>query len=153
MLELVDAVTGYGRARVLKQLSLTLSEGEGLAVIGPNGAGKTTLVRMLAGSLPLWEGRLRVDGTDVTQVAPEDRIRRGIVLCPEGRRIFSSLTVEENLVAGAAVLRRAGGRHGARDAIDDGLRRCYELFPILRERRQAKGGALSGGQQQMLAIA
>jgi branched-chain amino acid transport system ATP-binding protein len=153
MLEVHDVVTGYGRVSVLKRISLAVGPGEVLAVVGTNGAGKTTLVSAVAGARPLWEGRVVVDGDDVTALGPEGRTRLGIVLCPEGRRIFSTLTVEENLVAGATCLRRSLGRSAARLAIRDELERAYELFPILRERRTSSGGTLSGGQQQMLAIA
>jgi branched-chain amino acid transport system ATP-binding protein len=153
VIELQDAVTGYGRVRVLDGVSLRLDEGEVLSIIGPNGAGKTTLVMLLAGQRRLWSGRLEFRGEDVGELGSEDRTVRGIVLCPEGRQILASLTVEENLRVGATPLRARLGKSDAQTALGDDLDRAYELFPILSERRSMKGGSLSGGEQQMLAIA
>jgi branched-chain amino acid transport system ATP-binding protein len=152
MLRLENAATGYGRIRVLDELSLELGEGKVLAVIGPNGAGKSTLMRAICGSHPLWSGRVLLAGSDVTRLGTEQRSELGLILCPEGRRIFSSLSIEENLMLGATPLRARLGR-GFGDALRDGLERAYAMFPILHERRRNSGGALSGGQQQMLAIA
>jgi branched-chain amino acid transport system ATP-binding protein len=152
MLRIDAAATGYGRVRVLDGLSIDLGEGRVLAVIGPNGAGKSTLMRAICGATPLWSGRVFYQGADVTRLSAEERSEAGLVLCPEGRRIFSSLSIEENLMLGATPLRsRLGRRFNA--AVRDGLARAYSMFPILEERRQNSGGALSGGQQQMLAIA
>ncbi len=134
-------------------MSLQVEAGACLAVAGPNGAGKSTLLKAIAGALPLWRGELMVDGVTVTELEAEDRIRGGVVLCPEGRRIFSTLSVEENLVLGATPLHTALARGPARRRIEEGLARAYEMFPVLGERRDGSGGALSGGQQQMLAIA
>jgi branched-chain amino acid transport system ATP-binding protein len=152
MLSIENAATGYGRIRVLDDLSLDLGDGKVLAVIGPNGAGKSTLMRAICGAAPLWSGRVMFAGTDVTRLSAEERSERGLVLCPEGRRIFSSLSIEENLKLGATPLRARLGRDFAR-TVDEGLARAYAMFPVLKERRQNSGGALSGGQQQMLAIA
>ncbi|MBL0373414.1 ABC transporter ATP-binding protein [Rhizobium sp. KVB221] len=152
MLRLENAATGYGRIRVLDSLALELGEGRVLAVIGPNGAGKSTLMRAMCGSVPLWDGQVLYEGTDITRLSAEARSERGLILCPEGRRIFSSLSIEENLMLGATPLRGQLGRSFA-GAVKDGLERAYSIFPILKERRQNSGGALSGGQQQMLAIA
>lgn len=152
MIELTGAVAGYGRAQVLREISLTLDEGEVLAVVGANGAGKTTLVSTIAGSVPLWGGTLRFEDRDVTRLGPEDRLELGIALCPEGRRIFASLSVEENLRVGATVASAPSGL-SRRAEIARRVETAYELFPILGERRNLKGGQLSGGQQQMLAIA
>ena len=123
-----------------------------MAVAGPNGAGKTTLMLLMAGMLPLWRGAMYLAGNDVSALGAEERIRVGVALCPEGRRIFATLTVEENLRLGATTLRRSFDRSGVRRAINDGFEQVYSMFPILGERRQGPGGALSGGQQQMLAI-
>ena len=153
MIDLRDAVTGYGRARVLDRVSLHLGEGEVLSIVGPNGAGKTTLVTLLAGQRPLWSGALEFRGEDIRALNSEDRTVRGIVLCPEGRQILASLTVEENLLVGATPLRARLGKSEAKAAQGEDLERAYELFPILSERRSMKGGSLSGGEQQMLAIA
>jgi branched-chain amino acid transport system ATP-binding protein len=146
-IELVDGAAGYGRTQVFESMSLKVEPGACLAVAGPNGAGKSTLLKAIAGALPLWRGELQVDGIIVTELTAEDRIRSGVVLCPEGRRIFSTLSVEENLMVGATPLHAALGRGPARRRIEEGLARAYEMFPILGERRGGSGGALSGGQQ------
>lgn len=149
----VDAIhAGYGRAEALHGVSLNVSRGEVLAIIGPNGAGKTTLMGAIAGIRPVWDGNIRLDGVNITHAKAADRVRTGIVLCPEGRKIFSTLTVEENLKVGATALTARKPATGRRDP-PDVLQRAYDRFPILGERRHQKGGTLSGGQQQMLAIA
>jgi branched-chain amino acid transport system ATP-binding protein len=150
MLHVEDVTAGYGRTKVLDGINLDLERGQVLAVVGPNGAGKSTLMRAISGAIPLWKGRIHCDGTELTAFSVEERCEFGVVLCPEGRRIFSSLSVEENLVLGANPARQ---RQGYVAALRAGLERAYTLFPILNERRRASGGALSGGQQQMLAIA
>lgn len=151
MLELDRVSTGYGRVRALDTVSLTLGAGHTLAVLGPNGAGKSTLLKLVAGLQAPWSGTLKLDGSaDLSPLDVTARVHRGIVLCPEGRRIFTSLSVEENLrIGGTALLARPGGAQRMRE----GLERAYSLFPILAERRHGPGSALSGGQQQMLAIA
>jgi branched-chain amino acid transport system ATP-binding protein len=153
MLELSDAVTGYGKARVVDGVSCSCERGEVLAVLGANGAGKTTLMRAICGSLPLWSGELRLDGESLTHLGPQERAARGITLCPEGRRILTTLTVEENLRIGATALQRRAGRSERRRLVAEGLAEAYGLFPLLEGRRGSLGGTLSGGQQQMLAIA
>lgn len=153
MLELRDAVSGYGKARVLKSVSVSVSPGEVVAVVGANGAGKTTLALTLAGGLRLWEGRLTIDGADATSMPMERRTTEGVVLCPEGRRILSSLTVEENLRLGATPLTKRMGKRAALKELHAGLDQAYARFPVLRDRRNMRGGTLSGGQQQMLALA
>jgi branched-chain amino acid transport system ATP-binding protein len=153
MLEATAVDARYGRIRALRDVSLRVAPGEAVAVLGPNGAGKTTLMRVLAGSLPVAAGRVALDGADVTSSAADSRARAGIALCPEGRRIFTTLTVERNLLLGASPLRARLGRRAARAPIAARLEHSFELFPVLKERRHALGGALSGGQQQMLAIA
>ena len=151
--ELSDAAAGYGRAKVFEAVSLRVASGSCLAVAGPNGAGKSTLLKAIAGVVPLWSGNLRIEGRSVNDLGPEDRVRAGVALCPEGRRIFSTLTVEQNLVLGATTVLSTFGRRAARREIGERLARACEMFPVLVERLHGAGGALSGGQQQMLAIA
>ncbi|HEV3462791.1 MAG TPA: ABC transporter ATP-binding protein [Actinomycetota bacterium] len=142
MLEVKDLSAGYATGTVLRGVSLRLAEGEVLALLGRNGMGKTTLLRTIAGLRPprLTGGSVRVGGEDVSALPSYQVARRGVSLVPQGRRIFGSLTVEENL---QIVARPAG-------AWD--LGRVYELFPRLVERRRQAGWTLSGGEQQMLAI-
>jgi branched-chain amino acid transport system ATP-binding protein len=132
----------YGSFQALFDVSLEAGEGETVAVIGANGAGKSTVLRAIAGVLPVPASAVRFDGAPVGGRPPHELVDRGIVLVPEGRRIFSSLTVEENLLVGG--YRRRAGRWT--------LARVYELFPRLAERRRLPGPNLSGGEQQMLAI-
>ncbi len=153
LVELDRASTGYGRSRALDEVSFALAEGEVLCVVGPNGAGKTTLIRALAGGLALWSGRVVFAGHEITALGPDERAVCGVGLCPEGRRILSGLTVRENLRIGATALhRRWGGRRGRR-LVSEALERVYDLFPLLAARAAEAAGTLSGGQQQMLAIA
>ncbi len=132
----------YGSFQALFGVTLDVDAGEIVAVIGSNGAGKSTLLRTIAGSLACRPGQIMFDGEPIGGLRPEDVARRGVVLVPEGRRIFPSLSVEENLLMGSY-----GERIGDWD-----LSRVYELFPVLGERRHSPGIRLSGGQQQMLAI-
>jgi len=127
-------------------VSFELEEGERLALVGANGAGKTTLLRTIAGAHAPSAGRIIFDGGDVTSVSAHRRVRAGIALVPEGRRIFAELTVEENLRLGLAARRSRG-------PADSVLRGVYGLFPVVEEFRERSAGALSGGQQQQLAIA
>jgi len=144
VLELQDIHAGYGQARVLEGLTLRVPAGRVVAILGTNGAGKTTLAQVIAGSVRPTAGRLRIDGEDVTG-APAHRIaRRGLSQCLEGRRIFPTLSVEENLLLPAGAVRAA--ERGQR------LAQVYALFPDLQQRRLAPGTSMSGGQQQMLAI-
>ncbi|MDO9379993.1 MAG: ABC transporter ATP-binding protein [Nocardioidaceae bacterium] len=132
----------HGDLQALHGLDLTLDEGETLAVIGANGAGKTTLLRTIAGSLRATRGEVRLDGDPIGSTPAHVRVARGIALTPEGRRIFPSLTVEENLLVGGY-----RGRKGPWD-----LRSVYELFPLVHGRRTRAGAHLSGGEQQATAI-
>lgn len=140
VLELVNVSAGYGQTHVLHDLSLSLMKGERLALIGRNGVGKTTTLATAMGLTTLHGGTVRLRGEDVTGLKPFQRARKGLGLVPQTRDIFPSLTVEENLVSGA--------QGGPAD-----LDRAYSLFPRLAERRRNGGGQLSGGEQQMLAIA
>jgi len=145
MLSAENLQVAYGDATALWDVSLTVADGELVAVVGPNGAGKTTLVNAVARLLPIRAGRLRFAGADVARVSPQEMCRQGVAIIPEGRRLFAGMTVEENLELGC--YRRAARRHQA-----EGLARVYALFPILAERRRQLAGTMSGGQQQMIAI-
>lgn len=146
LLTISDITTGYGPTIVNRGVSLTLAAREIVTVLGPNGAGKSTLLRTLAGLVKPRSGSVIFDGADVTGQAPDVMAKRGMVLVPEGRRIFTDMTVEENLRLGAYT-RRDG------EAIDADVKTMESFFPILAVKRRDKGGSLSGGQQQMLAIA
>ncbi|HEY3364961.1 MAG TPA: ABC transporter ATP-binding protein [Symbiobacteriaceae bacterium] len=146
MLEIKNIVTGYGDMRVLDGVSLAVGDGETVALVGSNGAGKTTLLRAISGLAKLWSGSITFDGTNVATVAPHDLPQLGIAHIPQGRGILGKLTVYENLLLGAYCQR-------ARSQRDQKLAEVLELFPILNERRDQRAGTLSGGQQQMLAIA
>ena len=139
-LEAVDAL--YGESHVLHAVSFSLGEGRVLALLGRNGAGKTTCMNSVIGFLPARNGKVRLFGESVERLAPDAISRRGIGLVPQGRRVFPRLTVQENLVV--ARQKRKGAWH---------LGRVLELFPRLKERAQQDAGSLSGGEQQMLAIA
>jgi branched-chain amino acid transport system ATP-binding protein len=152
MLEVVDGVTGYGKAMALRGVSCTVATGSVLGVIGANGAGKTTLMSVIAGALPLWSGEVRFQGKDISKVSAVERTALGLALCPEGRHILSTLSVEENLKVGATALLEKTERRKRKGVLAERLEFAYGLFPVLKERRGSSGGALSGGQQQMLAI-
>jgi branched-chain amino acid transport system ATP-binding protein len=142
ILEVHDIHTYYGEAYVLQGLSLTLEQGQILGLLGRNGVGKTTLVNSIVGFTPPRRGRIVFKGSDITHNSSFDTVRTGMGLVPQGRRVFPTLTVEENLV----VAGRSVERHGWN------LGRVYELFPRLQERRLQRAKTLSGGEQQMLAI-
>lgn len=137
---------GYGRAEVLTGLDLRLRQGEVVTVIGPNGAGKSTTLNALMGVLPS-RGDVRFDGEDLGPLGLEERVLKGLALVPEKRELFTTMTVEDNLVLGGFRPMRLGMRDW-RDELD----RVYALFPRLRERRAQLAGTLSGGERQMLAV-
>jgi branched-chain amino acid transport system ATP-binding protein len=139
--------TRYGSVDALKGLSLEVPAGDIVGVIGPNGAGKTTTLQTIMGLLKPWAGRVRFLGRDLTGASPDRVLAAGIGLVPEGRWILASMSVHENLLMGA-YLRRDGNGAVRRD-----IDRMCEIFPILRQRQQQRAGTLSGGEQQMLAIA
>ena len=145
MLEVRSLDSGYGSAQALWDVSLSVADGEVVAIIGPNGAGKTTLVNAVAGILPAWRGSVTVDGVDLTALAPHRVCSAGIAVVPEGRQVFSDMTVEDNLDIGAY-------HREARRFRDDSYQQVCEIFPILGERRRQLAGSMSGGEQQMLAI-
>ncbi len=145
LLEVRNLHVGYGDAPAVWDVSLDVDAGEIVSVIGPNGAGKTTLINAIAGMLRSRQGELRFDGADMKRVRAHDYCGHGIALVPEGRRLFAKMTVEENLELGCYL-------PGPRAARAQSLERVYDLFPILRQKRNQPAGELSGGQQQMLAI-
>lgn len=147
LLEVRNLRVGYGSLPVLHGLDFTVDEGETAVILGLNGAGKTTTMLTLAGVLRSWEGTIIYDGQDVTAVDVVDMVPRGVVVVPEGRRVFTNLPVEQNLRVGAWVRRRDTAY------VEEQIQRCYGYFPRLRERSQQVAGTLSGGEQQMLAIA
>ena len=145
MLDAHGLHVSYGDAPALWDVSLRIGDGELVAVVGPNGAGKTTLINAIAGLHPIREGHLRFDGVDLGRAPAHEVCRHGIALVPEGRRLWTGMSVEENLEMGAYAPAPRGHRA-------ESLERVFGLFPLLRERRRQRAGALSGGQQQMLAI-
>ncbi|MDH4104270.1 MAG: ABC transporter ATP-binding protein [Thermoleophilia bacterium] len=145
-LELADLEVGYGGVPAVRGLSLTVAPGEIVGLIGPNGAGKSTTLHAIMGLIPAQAGDIRLDDRSLRGRNPESIARRGVALVPEGRRLFAELTVEENLRLGLA------GR-SRRDGAEESLTAVAELFPIVEEFRDRHAGALSGGQQQQLAIA
>jgi len=134
----------YGRIEALREVSLEVSQGEIVALVGANGAGKTTLLRAISGVQPASGGAIIFKGADITRAKPDARVAAGIAQSPEGRQIFGDLSVEDNLRLGAYLRRDTG--------IGKDMERMFALFPALKELRSRPGGALSGGQQQMLAI-
>jgi branched-chain amino acid transport system ATP-binding protein len=146
MLEIEGLRAGYGGVPVLNAITLRVEAGELVAIVGPNGAGKTTLFKSISGIVTPMRGSVRFEGNDLLAVAPAGRAHLGIAHVPEGRQVFPSLTVIENLEMGAYT--RAGRLSWA-----ENLERIYTWFPVLAQRAKAQAGALSGGQQQMLAIA
>ena len=146
MLELNDVHARYGAITALRGVSLTVSQGELVALLGVNGAGKSTTLGSIAGVLRPSQGRISFEGASILGKSPEQIARLGISLVPEGRDIFPSLTVEENLRLGAFT-------HREKSEYRRNLDEVYDLFPVLKERLQQPGGTLSGGEQQQLAIA
>jgi branched-chain amino acid transport system ATP-binding protein len=144
-LDVKNVHIAYGDAPAVWDASLAVEEGEIVSVIGPNGAGKSTLINAIAGLLRWRRGSITFDEIDLSRVPSHQVCRQGIALVPEGRRLFTTLTVEENLELG-------GYRPEARRLTEETLARVFELFPVLKEKRHQLAGSLSGGQQQMVAI-
>jgi branched-chain amino acid transport system ATP-binding protein len=144
LLELHDVRAGYGQVNVLDDLSLTVEQGEIVVILGANGAGKTTTMRAISGMIPRG-GTITFDGHTITRSAPDAIVRAGLAQVPQGRGTFPELSVDDNLRAGAFT-RRSGD-------IEADVERWFDLFPRLKERRAQRAGSLSGGEQQMLAIA
>ena len=146
LLEVNDLRTGYGRIPVLHGVTLAVEEGETAVLLGLNGAGKTTTLMTIAGLLRRWAGEVVYDGRRVGGADARELVKRGVVLVPEGRRVFPALSVEKNLRLGAWSRRRDGR------LVKRNVDRVYSIFPVLKERRGQLAGTLSGGEQQMLAI-
>jgi branched-chain amino acid transport system ATP-binding protein len=142
-----DLMVSYGGISALQGVSLSVKSGDIVALIGANGAGKTTLLNAMTGIVPAKSGSVLHKGEDITRLKSHEIMMRGIAHVPEGRKIFATLTTEENLKVGAFKLYKDSAK------IQSLLEMCYSLFPILAERRKQQGGTLSGGEQQMLAIA
>lgn len=148
LLVVQNLATGYGDSQVLWDVSLEILSGELVALVGANGAGKTTLLTTISRLLPVWKGSITFAGREISRVSAEQVVRLGLAHIPQGRRLFAGLSVEENLRLGAYT-RRAGSAR----AIADDLERVFTFLPKLRERRKQLAGSLSGGEQQMCAIA
>ncbi|SMP44020.1 ABC transporter ATP-binding protein [Noviherbaspirillum suwonense] len=150
ILEVRDLHVGYGKVEALHGASLTVAPGQIVTVIGPNGAGKSTMLNAIAGALPAAgaaRGQVMLNGSDLTGVAIESRVARGMCLVPEKRELFATMTVEDNLQLGSYRRYKAGERN-----YGDQLDEVYRLFPRLKERRKQDAGTLSGGERQMLAV-
>ena len=145
MLEVKEINQFYGGSHILRDMSLSAPVGECSVVLGRNGVGKTTLLKCLMGILPIKSGQILLDGKDIAKMSSEQRVRAGLAYVPQGRDIFSTLTVEENILIGMAKFSGAKTRK-----VPSHL---YEIFPVLDEMKHRRGGDLSGGQQQQLAIA
>ena len=146
MLSLSEVHCGYGNIEIIKGISLTVEKGQIVAIIGANGAGKTTTLKTIAGLLPVRSGSITFDGNDITKVKPHDVVKMGISQIPEGRQVFSELSVQDNLIMGGYTI---SDRHLIKTRIEE----QYNRFPRLKERYKQMAGTLSGGEQQMLAIA
>lgn len=142
MLEVRNLSSAYGQSEVLHGIDLAVAPGEIVALVGRNGMGKSTLMKSLIGIMPARSGQIVVGGTDVTSMATHQRVARGLAYVPQGRQIFGTMTVEENIETGLVVTGKS-----------DIPREIYDLFPVLAEFKNRRGGNLSGGQQQQLAIA
>lgn len=148
MLKISGVWSGYDVVSVLRGVSLRVGQGEIVSIIGANGAGKTTLMRTISGLLPVKQGKIEMEGEDISSLAAHRRANKGICLVPEGRQIFAEMTVMENLLIGAYSRRR----QVKMKELESEIQVVFERFPILADRRRALGGTLSGGEQQMLAI-
>ena len=145
LLEVKNLHTYYGNIKALRGVSFVVQEGEILSFIGANGAGKSTLMNTLSGTLKPREGQILFNGEDITKMSPRDRVKKGIILCPEGRQIFPKFTVEENLLMGAYT-------DTNRESVRNNYEKVFDLFPQIKDRQKQQAGTLSGGEQQMLAI-
>jgi branched-chain amino acid transport system ATP-binding protein len=145
LLEVKDVHTFYGNIEALKGISIEVEEGECVTLIGSNGAGKSTTLRSISGLTPPRQGSIRFSGREITETPPQEIVSMGVSQAPEGRHVFPRMSVQENLLLGAYLRKDA-------DGIQGDLERVYSLFPRLKERERQKGGTMSGGEQQMLAI-
>jgi branched-chain amino acid transport system ATP-binding protein len=146
LLEVRNLSSGYGELQILWDVSLQLERGKLTALVGSNGVGKTTLLRSVMGLVKPWQGSISLDGQEITRVSPHAKAAQGLVMVPEGRQLFTEMSVYENLEMGAYAAR-------AQPHFKRNLERVYELLPRLKERADQKSGTLSGGEQQMLAVA
>jgi branched-chain amino acid transport system ATP-binding protein len=144
MLEINDLHVSYGKVNAVRGISVTTEPGRVTLVLGANGAGKTTTLRTICGLLRPVSGAITLDGEDIVARRPHEIVARGLVLVPEGRKVFAPLTVEENL--------RLGGHLASKADLAETLEKMFEMFPILKDRRRGQAGLLSGGEQQMLAF-
>ncbi len=147
MLRIRNLEAGYGKLRVLKRISMHVDPGEIVTIIGANGAGKTTLLYTITGLVKIGSGEIVFNKNNLQKVSPEKIVASGCSLVPEGRQVFSTMTVHENLILGGYVLAKRD-----RKSVDHELARVFELFPVLKERENQLAGTLSGGEQQMLAM-
>ena len=145
LLEVKELSVSYGDVRALWDVSLTVEEGTIVALVGINGAGKSTLLKTISGLLNPRHGEIMFEGEDLLHLGTKERVDKGVVQVPEGRRLFQNLTIKENLRLGAYLPK-------ARANFSESLERVFDLFPVLKERQNGKAGLLSGGEQQMLAI-
>ena len=145
LLEVKDVHTFYGNIEALKGISIEVEEGECVTLIGSNGAGKSTTLRSISGLTPPRQGSIRFQDREITETPPQEIVSMGVAHSPEGRHVFARMTVYENLMLGAYLRRDESG-------IQEDLERVFSLFPRLKERERQKGGTMSGGEQQMLAI-
>jgi branched-chain amino acid transport system ATP-binding protein len=145
ILEVRDVSSGYGEVQILWGTSLILEEGKLTSLVGGNGVGKTTLLRTIMGLMRPWQGSIWFEGNDVSKLPAYSKAEAGLVLVPEGRQLFTDMTVAENLEMGASPKR-------AKANLPGNFKRVYEMFPRLEERKNQKAGTLSGGEQQMLAV-
>jgi branched-chain amino acid transport system ATP-binding protein len=145
LLEVKDVHTFYGNIEALKGISIEVEDGECVTLIGSNGAGKSTTLRSISGLTPPRQGSIRFKEREITETPPQEIVSMGVALSPEGRHVFPRMSVQENLMLGAYLRRDDSG-------IQDDIERVYSLFPRLKERERQKGGTMSGGEQQMLAI-
>ena len=147
MLKVRNLEAGYGKLRVLKRISMHVDPGEIVTIIGANGAGKTTLLHTITGLVKIGSGEILFKNSNLGRQKPEKIVASGCSLVPEGRQVFSTMTVEENLILGGYVPAKKNKK-----AVSDGVGKVYELFPVLKERARQLAGTLSGGERQMLAI-
>ncbi len=146
ILEMRDVTSGYGEVQILWGVTLALQQGQMVSLVGANGAGKTTLLRTIMGLNRPWSGQVLFEGEDVSKLPPHAKAARGLALVPEGRQLFTNMTVQENLEMGASPKR-------SRADFQRNLELVFDMFPRLKDRRNQKAGTMSGGEQQMLAVA
>lgn len=144
-LDVANLVAGYGKKQVINGVSLSVGSGEIVALIGHNGAGKSTLLKAVFGLIPAWSGEVRFNGTLWSKPAPRALLRASVAYVPQGNRVFSDLTVRENLEMGGVTLPN-------KQSVKDGIERVFTLFPMLKERLKQRAGTLSGGEKQMLSL-